>query len=515
MAQCGEGALQTRGTCWFFSIINGFLLSDAGQKILFDHLEKFYKSLSVAERAQFDDGVPPPCVKSLMTAKRMYFYKFLDQYLCFRSGPRSMSLRAGKSANVLGAVRLAGTVARQEAGGKGGRPSDELPVILKHLGIKDYLIANPFAELAPTDAKKRPHFVVTMDPKTGGFEFIIKFRPDTYSLMCCSITIGNTKAPNTAQHRWHAITGFVCNGKGYLFDSNQRDKMFPCNWWDWYELEKVVYGEVARYYDHFAGGQITKMVYSFVIFSRNDYINSIKPVCRLKYKNAKLGGNTYTVNNYAKNKNFVAKVEKGFWPHLKPANIAAIKRRMGQAPVISKNFYNSLLKTATNRTSAMQAIRNMKNKGYRINKNAQLEFLQKLGNKFKSTTERTSPNRYLNALKNINALKTAKARAEWLKAKKLNFSKERMKGLRNYVKQKNQANRNRRAEKRVKPRSPSPVNPNIYLNINALKTAKARAEFLKAKKLNFTKEQMKELRNYVKAKNQANRNRRAAKRLKA
>ena len=86
---CGEGALQTRGTCWFFSIINGFLLSDAGQKILFDHLEKFYKGLSPAEKAQFDDGVPAPCVKSLMTAKRMYFYKFLDQYLCFRSGPRS------------------------------------------------------------------------------------------------------------------------------------------------------------------------------------------------------------------------------------------------------------------------------------------------------------------------------------------------------------------------------------------------------------------------------------------
>ena len=48
---CGDGALQTRGTCWFFSIINGFLLSDAGQKILFDHLEKFYKGLDVSEKA--------------------------------------------------------------------------------------------------------------------------------------------------------------------------------------------------------------------------------------------------------------------------------------------------------------------------------------------------------------------------------------------------------------------------------------------------------------------------------
>jgi hypothetical protein len=59
-------------------------------------------------------------------------------------------------------------------------------------------------------------------------------------------------------------------------------------------------------------------------------------------------------------------------------------------------------------------------------------------------------NRYANALKNLNALKTAKARAEWLKAKKLNFKKDEMKGLRNYVKGKNQANRNRRALKKQK-----------------------------------------------------------------
>jgi hypothetical protein len=58
-------------------------------------------------------------------------------------------------------------------------------------------------------------------------------------------------------------------------------------------------------------------------------------------------------------------------------------------------------------------------------------------------------NRYANALKNLNALKTAKARAEWLKAKKLNFKKDELVTLRNYVKGKNQANRNRRAAKKA------------------------------------------------------------------
>ena len=59
-------------------------------------------------------------------------------------------------------------------------------------------------------------------------------------------------------------------------------------------------------------------------------------------------------------------------------------------------------------------------------------------------------NKYSNALKNINALKTAKARAEWLKAKKRNFKKEELTSLRNYVKGRNQANKNRRALKKQK-----------------------------------------------------------------
>jgi hypothetical protein len=67
-----------------------------------------------------------------------------------------------------------------------------------------------------------------------------------------------------------------------------------------------------------------------------------------------------------------------------------------------------------------------------------------------SPVKSKSPNsRFSNALKNINSLKTAKARAEWLKAKKLNFKKDELVSLRNYVKGKNQANKNRRAAKKA------------------------------------------------------------------
>ena len=565
---CGEGALQTRGTCWFFSIINGFLLSDAGQKILFDHLEKFYKGLSASEKAQFDDGVPAPCVKSLLTAKRIYFYKFLDQYLCFRSGPRSMSLKAGKSANILGGASLAGTIAKTHAGGEGGFPQDELPKILKHLGITDYLMTNQFAHLPEAQQRKRPHFVVAVSPKEYRVDRVPSFRPKTYSKMCCSITIGNSNA-STQQHKFHAITGYMCSGKGYLFDSNQR-KQFPCDWWVWKDLEKVVYGEVARHYDFFAGGQINYMGYNFVIFSRNDYIESIKPVCRLKYKNTKTPKGYTSLSKSVFNKY----MKESKFNNLKPAQLAAIKRARARVkPLIGKEFFNSLPNNITN-ANFQQKLENLENAGYKLNQNAFRNYIKTV----KSPSKNASPENAFSEAKRIMSgapTKTARVRYYaqfWKKVlpheRKVlayfrdtglwharNYFKKSSPSVKPPIKRKpkvkspsppkaNSPKTARRKEvlERFKPfwnsttsnnhktvrnyiaahKSPSPVkskSPNVAYsrfsnalkNINTLKTAKARAEWLKAKKLNFKPEEIKLMKNYVKSKNQANKNRRAAK----
>jgi hypothetical protein len=578
MAQCGEGALQTRGTCWFFSIINGFLLSDAGQKILFDHLEHFYKGLSPAEKAQFDDGVPAPCVKSLMTAKRMYFYKFLDQYLCFRSGPRSMSLKAGKSANILGGASLAGTLAKTHAGGQGAHAGEELPKILRHLGITDYLLANADGHLPLTDAKKRPHFVAAVASKTTGMGEVPYFRTNTYSKMCCSITIGNSNASNSQQHKYHAITGYMCNGKGYLFDSNQ-SKQFPCEWWRWTELEKVVYGEVARFYDFFAGGQINFMAYTFVIFSRNDYIESIKPVCRLKYKKTQL--RSLSILTRVSNNKFNKHTKPGgAWNNLKPAQLAAIKRARARektkpaAPVINKAAFNDILASSNSKNNALQKVKNLENAGYITNSSAYGNFYTNLNTKYAASPE----NVFMTAKAMMSMAPTKTKRALIYSSIYKNVPIHERKVLayfrdhglwhaRNYFKKASPSvkppikrkpkpasppktiplnspatERRKMVLARFKPfwnsttsnnrktirnyiaaqKSPSPVKPkspnvaysrfsNALKNINTLKTAKARAEWLKAKKLNFKPEEIKLMKNYVKSKNQANKNRRAAK----
>jgi len=88
--------------------------------------------------------------------------------------------------------------------------------------------------------------------------------------------------------------------------------------------------------------------------------------------------------------------------------------------------------------------------------------------------------------------------------------------VRNYITRFNAHQRQRKPESPVKPKSPSPKPTYLNLikyaeNINALKTAKARAEWLKAKKPDIPIYQIDSLKQYIKTKNQANKNRRAAK----
>jgi hypothetical protein len=243
---CGQlGAIQTRGTCWFYSILNGFILSEDGQKILYSKLKQFYKKLKPAEKAYFDDGLNAPCpMKDLTKTKEIYFWKFIDQYLCFMSGPRTASLKAGKSAEILGGLSLQGTFAKEAQGAKGAFPQAEIGKILDHLGFaKDYYFK--YATDPPKfHMLRKPQFVIVREskyyPRSYMDDIPLGLMDDPkYTPMCASLIIANTKANSSEMHKWHALAGFVCNGKGYIYDSNQR-KVFKCDWWRRSEFVKVV-----------------------------------------------------------------------------------------------------------------------------------------------------------------------------------------------------------------------------------------------------------------------------------
>ena len=383
------GAIQTRGTCWFFSILNGFILSEDGQKILYNRLKNFYKKLKPDERAYFTDGLDAPCpMKDLTKTKEIYFWKFIDQYLCFMRGPRSASLKAGKSAEILGGMSLQGTVAKQAQGGKGAFPQAEIGKILDHVGFaKDYYFK--YANDPPKfHALRKPQFVIVREskyyPRSYMNDIPLGLMDDPkYELMCASLVIANTNASNSEMHKWHAVAGFKCNGNGYIYDSNQR-KVFKCDWWRRSEFVKVARQEVGAHYSFFKGGQINVYTYAFAIFARKAFVNDIAPECLMKYraKTPNLKGINYTdpnLGNQLNNPNYLGM--------LRPAQRIAIKRKWARtehkAPVyLNKATFNSILAGAKNMNNGVRQVTNLEEAGYKFKYENYYNFINKLNAKF-------------------------------------------------------------------------------------------------------------------------------------
>jgi len=386
---CGQlGAIQTRGTCWFYSILNGFILSEDGQKILYNKLKQYYKKLKPAEKAYFDDEFNAPCpLKNLSKTKEIYFWKFIDQYLCFMSGPREASLKAGKSASLLGGMSLQGTLAKQNQGGKGAYPQVEIGKILDHVGFKgDYYFK--YANDPPKfHANRKPQFVVVTHNKYYPKSYMNAIpsgllTDPRYDIMCASLVIANTKANNSETHKWHGVGGFKCNGKGYIYDSNQR-KVFKCNWWNRADFVKVVNEEVAEAYSFFKGGQINVHEYAFAIFARKEFTNDIGVSCLMKYK-------TETPQGYGLNftdPNLGNRLNSKMYNYLKPAQRAALKRKWARtehkAPVyINQATFNSILAGAKNRANGYQQVNNLESAGYKFKYENWDNFSNKLRAKF-------------------------------------------------------------------------------------------------------------------------------------
>ena len=397
---CGQlGAIQTRGTCWFFSILNGFILSEDGQKILYNRLKNFYKKLKPVERAYFDDGLNAPCpMKDITKTKEIYFWKFIDQYLCFMSGPRALSLQAGKSAEILGAMSLQGTVAKKDQGGKGAFPQAEIGKILDHVGFaKDYYFK--YADDPPKfHALRKPQFVIVRQSKYYPRTYMDRIpaglmADPKYDLMCASLVIANTNANNGEMHRWHAVAGFKCNGTGYIYDSNQR-KVFKCNWWNLADFKKVANEEVAGVYSFFKGGQINVHTYGFAIFARKAFTKDTAPACLMKYK-------TKTPNLHLNftSPNLGRRINQGHYTGLKEAELVALKRRWAatkhrEAVYLNKATFNSILAGAKSRNNGLQQIENLEYAGYTIkNYENYYNFKNKLNEKFSTKKAAPSPSR--------------------------------------------------------------------------------------------------------------------------
>ena len=583
---CGQlGAIQTRGTCWFYSILNGFILSEDGQKIMYSKLKEFYKKLKPVEKAYFDDELNAPCpMKNLSKTKEIYFWKFIDQYLCFMSGPRAVSLKAGKSAELLGGMSLQGTVAKLNQGGKGAYPQIEIEKVLDHLGFaKDYYVKYA-TDPHKFHAGRKPQFVIVRQNKYYPENYMDRIPEGLmddpkYSLMCATLVILNTEAKATEMHRGHAVAGFVCNGNGYIYDSNQR-KIFKCDWWVRSKMVKTIIEEVSQMYQHFKGGQITYYGYAFAIFSRKEFTKDIGVSCLMKYK-------TETPQAYGlnfTNPNLGSQLNSKKYNFFKPAQRAALKRKWARtehkAPVyLNRATFNSIVAGAKSRNNALDQLNALRLANYKYRDENYNEFAKKLKAKFPIKLAPNKPSTFANVKARLNQFTKSTAavrkhqyslvwrglpmtqrkvlmhwrnKGEWLtnnafenkpkppikrksvvKPKtpspsprtkraiqvKANFEKywksmqpENRRMIRNYVAAYKSPNANALA-KFFEPAKKPYTLANAKRNVNALTTAKARKEFYRTgtvgKGLNPTN--LVVLSKYIKAKNQAAKNARAAK----
>ena len=375
-----------------------------------------------------------------------------------------------------------------------------------------------------------------------------------YELMCATLIVSNKIFA-------HAVAGFVCNRKGYIYDANQR-KVFKCDWWNLIEFKKVVDEEVVKHYTK----KFIYHQYAFAVFSRKEFTKGIAPACLMKYKTKtpQISGINFTSPNLGARLN-----NNKLFTHLKPAERIALKRKWARTEHRNVTYINSvtinaLLNKATGVNNGYKNIMALKNAGYGLRNSDLDSFINKLEAKFKKAapskkytfanikahlnqfTTRTAAVRkteYSLAWKHVpmaqrKVLMHWRNKGEWLaknafenKVKppikrkppspspqtkrtnkiRTNFNSywsalqpSNRKMLRNYISTR---------------KSPSPVNNTSVLNVakrnvNALKTAKARKEYRLKRAVNMTKPNLMNLRNYINAKDAEARLARAAKSVK-
>jgi len=413
------GALQTRGTCWLYSILNGFILSEDGVKILFARLKEIYANLKPEEKAYFNTNFNAPCpMRNLTRMNQIYFWKFLDQYLCFQSVPKPTQLRRSKSFALLRGVNLQGVKARAHSGLEGAYPQQEITQVLDHLGFKDkyYTIGSGEDKF---DGRRRPQFMVVMQ-NTGIVKqaymltFPAKLMKDTkYSLMCGSLVIENKSMNNSERHRAHALAGYVCNGKGFIFDSNSTE-IYRCDWWLPAEYKKVVDAEIAPRYNQFKNGKITGYLYAFAIFARKEFTNPISPSC---LKRTSTGASVFVRAQINKAFNEATSYNRGMIAinalvtngvNIKSENYVNFKKRLrAKFPgMLTQANYNKIINEARRYNNAMNVMNDLINNGAKVNAAAYANFKARLRAKFpprKTLLNKASYNKLLNEANSYNA----------------------------------------------------------------------------------------------------------------
>jgi hypothetical protein len=295
-------------------------MSEGGQKLLYEKMLKFYKGLTPEEKSFFKDGIDAPCPRG-SAFKPIYFYKFLDQYFCFMSGPRNINLRAGLSPQLLNNANLKGKNLNS-----GGRSKEHFVAVLRRLGFgeSEYQVVDSYRNEDALAAK------VALKPKVIISTYMYVTRPSRirgYELMCAGVTLD----PKPGESG-HAIAGYVCNGRPYLIDSNVLEPI-PCKWWDPFDREKALKKINPMYKNIF---QSIHTEYS--VYVRRSALYRIHPACLRRYTNVKSNTKTPAVRSALKRRDTRYSVLKFLFPKKRsPVSPSALPVPNSKSPMRTRS----------------------------------------------------------------------------------------------------------------------------------------------------------------------------------
>lgn len=374
---------QTGSTCWFFSSLNIFLTSDNGLKILWQKLQETLPTLKPRERAYFNSNINAPCPYkgSVKKTSAIYFWKFLNQYICAVGGPGRLLPKSGLNAYLTKNVKWRRNSTIESKGTSGGFPSWELPAILGHLGFRvgrDFRMVNyeRWWYKFKNDSWTAPILMYSGGGATFPMRDLLLEKKGyelTGAIVYVKPAIGSERVP----HVWACS---IRNGKGYVCDSNYPTTQIECKWWLKADLERHFMTVNVPY----RTGRAHIMGFDVIMYTRKEFTNKIAPSCQLPKQYRQLSANnelTVQEGNVLANhfkKGEVGNAHRVFSPRVR----AEIIRRNAARPLMTTNLYNKFVNEAGSFNHGMRLLQGVKN--YKINKNGQnyKNYRKKLAAKF-------------------------------------------------------------------------------------------------------------------------------------
>ena len=371
------GLGQTGSTCWFNSSLNMFLTSDNGLKILWQKLQEILPTFSERQRAYFNSNINAPCPYkgSVKKTSAIYFWKFLNQYICAVGGPGRLIPKSGLNAYLTKNVKWRANSTKESKGTSGAHPSWELPAILGHLGFRigrDFRMLN--AERWRYKFKNNSWTAPILMYSGGGRTYAMRdllLEKRGYDLTGAIVYVAPSLASELMPHVWACS---IRNGKGYICDSNYPTTQIECKWWQKTDLERHFMTVAGPY----RPGAARLMGFDVIMYTRKEFTNKIGPSCQLPKSYRPL-----TANNESKLRQFqkwgggavnflmtgrIGNAHGMLSPRLRAEAI----RQNAKRPLMTREILNNIAKRATSFQNGVNLARTAKNNNgqiYRTNTN--------------------------------------------------------------------------------------------------------------------------------------------------